>query len=87
MYIDNNVHSSPRSSIHRLLQSGPPKESRDQCYSDLCNLCFLLQPSVAKLLPLLPVSGKEAKLRRLARRREKMVPQASSGDANSTTMP
>lgn len=87
MYIDSNVHSSPRSFVHRILQSGPPKESRDKCYSGLRDLCFLLQPSSAKLLPQLPALEKKAKLRRLARRREKVVPQASSGDANSTTMP
>ena len=86
-YIDNNVHSSPRSSIHRNLQSGPLKESKEQCYSGLCDLCLLLQASLAKLLLQLPAFEKEAKLRRLARWREKRVPQASSGDANSTTMP
>lgn len=86
MYIGNDVHGSPRSSVN-ILQSGPPKESGDQCYSDLHDLCFPLQPSLAKSLPQLPAFEKEAKLRGLARQREKMVPQASSGDANSTTMP
>lgn len=63
--------------MHRLLLSGPPKESRAQCYSDLCDLCFLLQLSLAKLLPQLPAFEKEAKLRGLARRERKREDAAS----------
>ena len=51
-----------------------------------------IESAVAKVLPAALASScsafeKEAKLSRLARHRKKMVPQANSGDANSTTMP